>query len=113
MSEYLGKEFHRRSALDADKAQQKASTLLKQSTRGENLQEWFNREKQKPAPKAEDDHDITMHMGKQEKGIAVDAREEKKPANTQKADYDPDCIICQNEGPRDNNNGKHQHVYSE
>ena len=27
---------------------------------------------------------------------------------------DPDCIICQNEGPRDNMpGGGHQHVYSE
>jgi hypothetical protein len=94
MSSYLGKEFHRRSVADASKDErQQASSRLKEETQGQTLGEWFNKEKKKPAPKAK----------------AED--EEKKP--TSKSDYDPECVICQNEGPRDNNNGKHQHVYQE
>lgn len=93
MNNYLGKEFHRKAAMDVSKEQKQASQLLKQSTRGESLQEWFDREKKKPAPQAED--------------------AEEKKSNGKKQDYDPDCLICQQEGPRDNNNGKHQHVYQE
>jgi hypothetical protein len=52
--QYIGREFHRKSALDANKDQKNASRLLKEATKGETLQEWFDKEKQKPAPKAQD-----------------------------------------------------------
>lgn len=91
MSEYLGREFHRRSALDAGRTE--AEQKLKEETKGQTLGEWFNKEKRKPAPQAKDS--------------------QKEKQETKKQDYDPDCLICQNEGPRDNNNGKHQHVYQE
>jgi hypothetical protein len=52
---YLGKEFHRKSAMDANKDQKNASELLKSATKGETLQEWFNKEKKKPSPKGKTD----------------------------------------------------------
>lgn len=52
MSEYLGRKFHRRSALDAGRTE--AEQKLKEETKGQTLGEWFNREKRKPAPQAED-----------------------------------------------------------
>lgn len=52
MSEYLGREFHRRSALDAGRTE--AEQKLKEETKEQTLGEWFDKEKRKPAPKATD-----------------------------------------------------------
>lgn len=71
MSEYLGREFHRRSTLDAGRTE--AEQKLKEETKGQTLGEWFNKEKRKPAPQVEDvysDETFTCaRCGKQENNL--------------------------------------------
>ncbi len=71
MSSYLGREGHRRNVIDAVKPVER----LREATGKESLQEWFDKEKKKPAPKkADDDYsDETFtcaRCGKQENNLS-------------------------------------------